>query len=180
MKRRKIAVTSSGEVTRLVALLLALRDDAELVLLHEDAGPLHGAAIPLGFTARAVGPVPWTDTTGADVVVVLDEEDGTGEELARRCPDALLVVATADSAATLTALQDTLRWPRRRLLGLPAGLVAAGGPAQAAGVAQLIDFVFADRREELDAVVLHTGEHGLQGFHVATVEVGGDGVERFA
>lgn len=179
MKRRKIAVTGSGEVTRLVALLLALRDDAELVLLHEDAAPLHGAAIPLGFTARAVGPVAWTDATGADVVVVLDDADGAGAELARRCPDALLVVATADPAQTLTGLQDTLRWPRRRLLGLTPGLIAGGVQATAAGVAQLVDFVLADRREALDAVVLHCGEHDLDGFHLATVDVGGDGVDRF-
>ena len=181
MERRKIAVTGNGEQVRAVAQVLALRDDARLVLLGEDAAPVHAAAGPLRYTARAVGPADWEEATGADLVVVCDPDvTVAAEQLARRCPDALLVVALPDAARACAALQAVLRWPRARVLGLPPHAADAGPWSLAAHAAELVDFVLADRRAPLDAIVQHDGEHGhADGFHVACVDVGGDGVVAF-
>ncbi len=146
----------------MLALLLVARDDCDLVLGAEDGEALAHAARSLGVEVRVQGPVEATALTAARIVVVVEPASVDAADLGRRAPDALVVVATATPEPDARTLQDTLRWPRQRVVGIDAG-TAAGPPVQrAAAAAHLLDCVIADRQCQAPATVQtdHDGAWG--------------------
>lgn len=174
--RHRVAVIGGSEAARSTALLLVARDDSHVLLAQEDAGPLRAAAVALRVEPRVDGPVDVTELTAAAVVVVCDVADVAVEDLASRAPDALLVVATPQPEADARALQDRLRWPRQRVIGIDTAS-AAGPPTQrAAAAVRLVDHVLADRGRTVEATVQTTATGGTDGWGSVPVTVGAAGV----
>lgn len=123
--RRKITVTE-GESSGAVARRLAERDFAEVVLLGDVAGVAADviAAAPLVGYEPAVSAGDWPDTTGSTVVVVTDPPRADLEQLAERCPDAVVVVET-DRPEDCRAVLDRTGFPRGRVIGLGGVLASA-------------------------------------------------------
>lgn len=174
--RHRIAVIGTSESTRSAALLLMVRDDCRLLLTGEDGGALQAAAIALGVEPRVEGPVGVESLTGAHLVLVCDGQPVPVAELRTRCPDALLVIATAGPAEDGRLLQDELRWPRQRVLGIDAAAAAGPPPQRAAAALRLIDHVLADRGRSVEATVQTTAQGGVGSWQSVPVRVGAAGV----
>jgi hypothetical protein len=173
--RHRVAVIGTSETARSVALLLVARDDCLLVMTGEDATALRAAAVALGAEPRVDGPVPVTELTAAVIAVVCDADQVPVHELRDRAPAALLVVATTDPVGDARTLQDSLRWPRQRVLGVDAE-AAAGAPVhRAAAAVRLVDHVLADRRRTVQATVQTTAEGGEGSWASVPVTVGAPG-----
>jgi malate dehydrogenase len=129
--RRKITVVGAGAVGSATALLLGRRPDADVVLV--DADPSRAAARALDLTAAValdagagrVGGGTWADAAGSHVVVLtLGGPDPiaalapVGVEIARRCPDAVVVVVTTPVDEATRAVLEATRFPRGQVLGL--------------------------------------------------------------
>lgn len=151
--RHRVAVLGTSEATRMLALLLVARDDCHVVLDAEDGEALAAAARALGVEPRVQGPVDVTDLTAAQVVVVVEAAGVDAADLGRRAPGALLVVATAAPEADARTLQQTLRWPRQRVIGLDAEAAQGSAAQRAATAARLVDRVLADRGATVPATV---------------------------
>lgn len=175
--RHRIALIGSSECTRSVALLLLLRDDCHVLLSGEDAVGLRAAAIALGVEARVEGPVPVDALTAAPIVIVCDGEPPPVEELARRCPDALLLVATSDPLVDAPALQSTLRWPRQRVIGLDVVAASRSPVERAAYTVRIVDHVLADRGRMLEAVVQVAALGGTESWASVPVRLGAVGLQ---
>jgi len=129
--RGKITVVGTGAVGSATALLLGRRSDTDVVLLDRDTQRARAraldltAAVALGAGAGRVYGGTWADAPGSDVVVIalggpqtLEDVAEVGIEIARRTPDAVVVVVTTPvDAATRVAL-DSTRLPRGRVIGL--------------------------------------------------------------
>ncbi len=175
--RHRIAVVGTSETTRAVALLLVCRDDGHVLLTGEDGDALRAAAASIGVEPRVEGPVDVQELTAATIVVVCEADDVPASELRRRAPDALLIVATVDPAGDARALQDQLRWPRQRVIGIDAGAAAAAPAARAAAAIRLVDFVLADRGAVVEASVQTTAEGGDGSWASVPVRLGAVGVQ---
>lgn len=178
--RHRIAVIGSSECTRSLALLLIARDDSHLLLTGEDGEPLQAAARALRAEPRVEGPVAVETLTAADIVVVCDGQAVPADELRTRCPDAVLIIATAEPAEHGRLLQDELRWPRQRVIGVDAA--AAGGSAtyRAAAAARIVDHLLADRCRTIDATVQTTAQGGPGSWGSVPVRIGAVGVQSIA
>ncbi|MCW3015335.1 MAG: hypothetical protein JWO02_2427 [Solirubrobacterales bacterium] len=174
--RHRIAVIGTSETTRSVALLLVARDDSHVLLTGEDGRPLQAAATALGVEPSVDGPVHVTELTAADLVVVCEADGVPVHEVRQRAPSALLIVATADPEGDARSLQDHLRWPRQRVIGIDAQ--AAGAPAaqRAAAAVRLVNFVLADRGQTVEATVQRTAEGGDGAWGSVPVMIGAVGV----
>jgi malate/lactate dehydrogenase len=175
--RHRVAVIGTSETTRSVALLLVARDDSQVLLTGEDGGALQAAAAALGVEPRVDGPVDVTELTGTQVVVVCEPDGVPVQELRTRAPHALLIVATADPEADARALQDHLRWPRQRVIGIDACAAAGAAPQRAAAAVRLVDFVLADRGRTVEATVQRTAEGGAGSWGSVPVTLGAVGVQ---
>jgi len=174
--RHRVAVIGGSEAARSTALLLVARDDSHVLLTQEDGHPLRAAAAALGVEPRVDGPVDVGELTAAAVLVVCDIADVAVDELARRAPDALLVVATPEPEADARALQDRLRWPRQRVLGIDTASAAGPATHRAAAAVRLVAFVLADRGRLVEATVQTTATGGTDGWGSVPVIVGAVGV----
>lgn len=129
--RRKITVVGAGAVGSATALLLGRRPDADVVLVDADAARARAraldltAAVALDAGAGRVSPGGWADVAGSHVVVLalggpdpLAALAEVGTELARRCPDAVVVVLTTPVDAATHAVLEATRFPRGQVLGL--------------------------------------------------------------
>src|SRR3954465_4294920 len=106
--RRKISIIGDSETAAVAALLLARRELADIVLVAARDGlaaDLEAAAAAEGFAAW-VRAGDWVDAAGSDVVVAGELPDGAAEELAARCPGAVVVVATEATTGDVTSLLD--------------------------------------------------------------------------
>jgi hypothetical protein len=175
--RHRIVVVGTSETARSVALLLVARDDCHVLLTGEDGTGLQAAARALAVEPRVEGPVADHELTAAAVVVLCDGQPAPAAALRTRCPDTLLVVATADPAADAQALQGELRWPRQRVLGVDA--VAAAGPCtqRAAAALRLVDHVLADRGRTVEAIVQTTAQGGDGSWASVSVRLGAAGIQ---
>lgn len=130
--RRKITVIGAGPVGSATALLLARRPDADVRLLDADTDRARARATDLAAAtalgAGASGRVScagWAEASGSEVVVVAvggDDPVGAGRaigaEIARRTPDAVVVVLTTPVDEVTRAVLATSRLPRNRVVGL--------------------------------------------------------------
>lgn len=129
--RRKITVVGAGAVGSTTALLLGRRPDADVVLVDADVARARAraldltAAVALDAGAGRVTGGTWADAGGSHVVVLalggpdpLAALADVGVELARRCPDAVVVVVTTPIDAATRAVLDATRFPRGQVVGL--------------------------------------------------------------
>lgn len=130
--RRKITVVGTGAVGSATALLLGRLPDADVVLVDREVARARARALDLtaavalhpGGTGRVAGGT-WAEAAGSEVVVVTVGgedpiavvEDVAGE-IARRCPDAVVVVVTTPVDPATRAVLETTRFPRGRVIGL--------------------------------------------------------------
>jgi malate dehydrogenase len=150
--RRKITVVGDRNGAT-IALLLAERDYAEIVLYDDVPGAalatardLNRAAPALDCEPRVWGTDDWHDTAGSQIVIVAggspDDEHATGvrdrvervaREIASRSPDAVVVIG-AGGLEPGALMQATL-FPRQRVIG--AGPTADSAALRAALAAEL-------------------------------------------
>lgn len=129
--RRKITVVGAGAVGSATALLLGRRPDADVVLLDVDEARARAraldltAAVALDAGAGRVEGGTWAQAAGSEVVVIavggaqaLDAVHSVCVDVARRCPDAVVVVVTTPVDAATRAALDATRFPRSRVFGL--------------------------------------------------------------
>lgn len=150
--RRKITVVGE-RIGATIALLLAERDYAQVVLFDETPGAARASARDLDHAAPALGCEPrvwgteaWEETAGSQIVVVTsapaatDGADGgkrmqrIAVEVARRSPDAVIVVAAGEMQPG-AIIQATL-FPRQRVLS--AGPTADSAALRAALASELL------------------------------------------
>jgi malate/lactate dehydrogenase len=167
------------------------------------AADVAGAGALLGFEPRVRAVDALEDASGSDVVVLTELDDGVAQEIAARCPDAIVVVATPDVAAHCAAVLDVTRFTRQRVIGvdgLPARAAARAAEAQlqgvsvrdvhgsgdgaaagplttAAAVRAIVDAIVLDRRRVLLCAVYCHGEHDTEGVATVPVVIGRQGVE---
>jgi len=177
--RRKITVIGDSQAAAVAALLLARRELADLLLVGAGdglAGDLCAAAEAEGF-AGWVAAGDWRDAAGSDVVVAGAVPDGTGEEIAARCPGAVVVVATDEPGADVGALLTATRFPRGRVIGAAGG--ASGPLGRGAVAAAIADAVVRDRGREMRcAVMCRPDDDEHDGVAERTVRVGAGGVQQ--
>jgi hypothetical protein len=177
--RHRVAVIGTSETARCVALLLVARDDCHVLLTGEDGQALQAAATALGVEPRVEGPVDVTALTAATLAVVCDAEAVPVRELRDRAPAALLVIATGAPEADGRAMQELLRWPRQRVLGVDTASAAGPATHRAAAAVRLVDHVLADRGRTVEATVQRTAEGGEGSWVSVAVTVGACGVTGF-
>lgn len=175
--RHRIAVIGTSECTRSLALLLVARDDGHLLLTGEDGEPLRNAACALRVEPRVDGPVDVETLTAADIVVVCEGQEVPTRELRTRCPDAILIIATTEPAEHGRLLQDELRWPRQRVIGVDAEAAAGSPTHRAAAAARLVDHLLADRCRTIEATVQTTAQGGPGSWGSVPVKIGSVGVQ---
>lgn len=126
--RSKITVVGSDDVSAGVALLLAQRDYADLVVLDAAEGraadlarDVAQASALLDHEPRITGTADWADASGSDVVILAADRDavaGSTQEIARRCPDAVVIVVTEPVEEMCTILRDATLFTRSHVFGV--------------------------------------------------------------
>jgi malate dehydrogenase len=127
-------VVGAGEVGVTVALLLAQRDYAEVVLLDADGDVARARALDVAHAATAAdheplvtGTADWSEAAGAALVVVAADRatvEGVTDDLSRCCPDARVVVAGEPVAELCHVVRDATLFTRQRVIGV-SGVVEA-------------------------------------------------------
>jgi malate dehydrogenase len=125
--RRKITVVGAGEVGVTTAQRLAERGDRDVVVvdLEERADPdrlhLADAAAVVGSAATVTLTGGFDEAAGSQIVVLSEGDEDTvraaARQVARRCPDAVVVVATEPVEALCHVVLETTLFPRARVLG---------------------------------------------------------------
>jgi malate dehydrogenase len=142
--RKKITVVGAGNVGASCAQRLAERDYADIVLVDVVEGLAEGKALDLseagpvaGYEPSLVGTNGYEPTSGSDVCVItsgLPRSPGMSrdellsrnreivasvtEELARRSPNAILIIVTNPLDAMCHVALDTSKFPRGRVVGM--------------------------------------------------------------
>jgi len=142
--RRKLTVVGAGNVGATTAQRLAERDYADIVLVDivEDLPQgkvldLNQAGPVLGHEAKLVGTNGYDETAGSDIVIVssglprkpgMSRDDlletnreivaGVCTEVARRSPDATVIVVTNPLDAMCHVALDVTGFPRQRVIGM--------------------------------------------------------------
>jgi malate dehydrogenase len=126
--KSKITVVGAGEPGATATLLLARRDYAELVLLDADGDLARARALDIAHAATAAGHEPlvsgtadWSEAAGASIVVIAADRasvEGVTADLARCCPDAIVMVAGEPVAELCQIVRDATLFTRQRVLGV--------------------------------------------------------------
>lgn len=126
--RSKITVVGAGDLGATVALLLAQRDYSELVLLDADGDLARTRALDVANAAAVgdreplvTGTADWSEAAGASIVVVAADRDSVARvcgDLARCCPDAIVVVARQPVAELCRLVRDATLFTRQRVIGV--------------------------------------------------------------
>jgi malate/lactate dehydrogenase len=175
--RSKVTCTAETFTGELVGLLIAQLDLSVLVVLGGREGladDLAGAAGPQGYEPR-VHAGTWTDAGGSDLVVVDAIDQDTGEEIARRCAGAVVIVATSTPVTDVQRLLAATRLPRARIIG--AAVEGAGPITAAARAVEIADAVLRDRRRTLQAAVLALSEDAEEGVALRKARIGAGGIQ---
>ena len=150
MSRRKVTVVGAGNVGATCAQRLAERDYADVVMVDALAGLATGKALDINQAGALVGYEPrvtaggYEETTGSDVCVItaglgrkpgmtredllarnIEIVDPVVRELARRSPDAILVVVTNPLDAMCHVALDASGFSRQRVIGMAGALDSA-------------------------------------------------------
>lgn len=175
--RSKVTCTAETFTGELIGLLIAQLDLSVLVLLAGREGladDLAGAAGPQGYEPR-VHAGTWADAGGSDLVVVDAVDHDTGQEIAKRCAGAVVIVATSTPVTDVQQLLDATRLPRARIIG--AAVEDAGPFTAAARAAEIADAVLRDRRRTLRAAVLALGAGADESVALREARIGAGGIQ---
>jgi malate/lactate dehydrogenase len=176
--RSKVTCTAQTFTGELIALLIAQLDLSVLVLLGGREGladDLAGAAGPQGYEPR-VHAGTWADAGGSDLVIVDAIAQDTGQEVAKRCPGAVVIVATPTPVTDVQRLLAVTRLPRARIIG--AAVEGAGPITAAARAAEIADAVLRDRRRTLQVAVQVLGDEGAdEGVALREARIGAGGIQ---
>lgn len=123
----KITVVGREVTTAAIALLLAQRDCADLVLL--DAGgaapaPARDAAeaaVLLGGEPRVTGAEDWAEAAGSSLVVICADRETVARssgEISRRCPDAVVIVVSDPVEEMCMLVREATLFTRSHVLGV--------------------------------------------------------------
>ncbi len=149
--RRKVTVIGAGMVGGTVAQLLALRDDADVVLVDILEGMPQGKSLDLmqagpllGYDSRLTGANGYQDTAGSDVVVItsgiarkpgMSRDDllrtnmgivrSVTEQVVPGSPDAVVLVVSNPLDAMCHVAFDAAGLPRERVIGMAGVLDSA-------------------------------------------------------
>jgi malate dehydrogenase len=128
-------VVGAGEVATTAALLIARHDHADVVLLDADgdraragARDVAHACVVAGHEPRVTGTADWSEAAGASIVVIAAGRDavaGVCADLARCCPDAIVVVAGEPVAELCKLVRDSTLFTRQRVIGVDGVVEAA-------------------------------------------------------
>lgn len=129
--RRKITVVGAGAVGSATALLLGRRPDSDVVLVDRESQRARAraldltAAVALHEGAGRVCGGTWDDAAGSEVVVIalggpdpVGAVSEVGVKIARRTPDAVVVLVTTPVDLATRAAIDATCFPRERVIGL--------------------------------------------------------------
>jgi malate dehydrogenase len=121
-------VVGAGQVGAHVALLLAQRDYADLVVLDADDGRAGDAARDvaqasalLDHEPRIAGTDDWAEASGSNIVVLTADRDvitASVGDIARRCPDAVVIVVSEPVEEMCTILRDATLFTRSHVFGV--------------------------------------------------------------
>lgn len=126
--RRKITIVGDDSLAAIAVLLLAERDYADLTLLDDQpprsgrqaVSDLRHASALLGCESQVTLATQWDAVAGSGIVVLVDGGPGgvaaVAREVARVCPDAVVIVAAQGPEAVAVVLDGTL-FPRQRVIG---------------------------------------------------------------
>lgn len=142
--RRKITVVGAGNVGATTAQRIAERDYADVVIVDIVEGLPQGKALDLnqsgpvvGYEPNIVGTNTYEETAGSDIVVItsgfprqpgMSRDDllqknkeivgGVSEQVAKRSPDAIVIVVTNPLDAMCHVASDATGFPRERVIGM--------------------------------------------------------------
>ena len=151
MSRHKVTVVGAGDVGATCAQRIAERDYADVVLVDVLAGIARGKALDIdqagplvGYEPRVTGGSGYEDTAGSDICVVtaglgrqpgmtrdellarnIEIVDPVVRELAKRSPDAILIVVTNPLDAMCHVALDASGFSRQRVIGMAGALDSA-------------------------------------------------------
>ncbi len=142
--RKKITVVGAGNVGATCAQRLAERDYADVVLVDIVDGLPQGKALDInqsgpiiGYEPNMTGTTGYEETSGSDIVVItsgfprkpgMSRDDllsknveivgGVTDEIAKRSPDAIIIVVTNPLDAMCHVAFDRSKFPRQRVIGM--------------------------------------------------------------
>ncbi len=142
--RKKITVVGAGNVGATCAQRLAERDYADVVLVDIVDGLPQGKALDvnqsgpiIGYEPNMTGTIGYEETSGSDIVVItsgfprkpgMSRDDllsknvevvgGVTDEIAKRSPDAIIIVVTNPLDAMCHVALDRSKFPRQRVIGM--------------------------------------------------------------
>ncbi|MGH7263794.1 MAG: malate dehydrogenase, partial [Candidatus Rokuibacteriota bacterium] len=151
MARPKVTVVGAGNVGATTAQYIVERELADVVLTDVIDGLPQGKALDLleagpvrGYDCRLTGANDYNDTAGSDILVItagLARKPGMSrddllfknaeivgsvvKELARRSPEAILIIVTNPLDAMAQLAWKTSGFPKRRVLGMAGVLDSA-------------------------------------------------------
>ncbi len=151
MKKKKVTIVGAGNIGSTVALLLARREVADIVLVDIQEGVAKGKALDimeaspvLGFNSHVIGTGDYKDTEDSDIVIItagfprkpgMSRDDllfknfevvkSVSEQIKEYSPDAFVIVVTNPlDAMTYTALKVS-GFDKRKVMGMAGVLDAA-------------------------------------------------------
>ncbi len=151
MKKKKVTIVGAGNIGSTVALLLARREVADIVLVDIQEGVAKGKALDimeaspvLDFNSHVIGTSNYKDTEGSDIVIItagfprkpgMSRDDllfknfevvkSVSEQIREYSPDAFVIVVTNPlDAMTYTALKVS-GFDKRKVMGMAGVLDAA-------------------------------------------------------
>jgi len=151
MSRRKITVVGAGHVGATAAQRLAERDYADVVLVDIVEGLPQGKALDMsqagpvvGYEPNVIGTNSYEETAGSDICIItsgLPRKPGMSRddllaknkeivgsvtgEVAKRSPDATIIVVTNPLDAMCHVALDASGFPRQRVIGMAGVLDSA-------------------------------------------------------
>lgn len=144
MSRKKITVVGAGNVGATVAQLAALKELGDIVLVDVIEGVPQGKALDMleagpveGYDGSVVGYNDYEGTAGSDVVVItagfprkpgMSRDDllnanadivkGVTQEIARRSPQAILIIITNPLDVMVYVAKKVSGFPKNRVMGM--------------------------------------------------------------
>ena len=146
MNRKVTVVGGAGNVGMTVARAIAEKELADVVIIDIAETKATGVALDIyqtcpiiGSDARLVGGSDWSEAAGSDIVVItsgkprkpgMSRDDLVRDNFAimqsiapnvvKHCPDAILVPVANPLDAMCQALFRLTKFPRERVIGMPA------------------------------------------------------------
>lgn len=119
--KTSIAIVGGNDTGRAIAAYAATRDWADLVIIGPEAEQLAGdlrAAAAVTRSAATVRAAGDPAAASGSAIVVLADDSADLEQLATRCPDAIVIVAGERTLERTAEVLAATIFPRQRVIGL--------------------------------------------------------------